>query len=502
MRDIKSVLANINKAIEREPNNPKWAIKKLQFYLTLKETHTANSIADLLLKIDALPVDLCAEFALALNTLKRYESALHYYQIAFDSTGNDSVQDRQHRSQILFNMAAVHRYLGHISTAKTHLDKAIELNPNDAEAHLLRSSLTKQTLDSNHIEQLSELFAHSAQNQTKNRPPLHRTQLGYALAKELEDLQRYEQCFDVLCESANVRRQNMQYQVKQDVQTIAKIMSTFDENFVQRTKGQGCNSDEPIFILGLPRTGSTLIERIVSQHSHVFAAGELNDFALAMMAQVKADIPEQPKDKLALIESTASLNFQALGQRYIQSTRPETGHTPRFIDKLPLNSLYVGLIKAALPNAKIIRVKRHPLDTCFAIFKQLFTNGYPFSYDLNELADYYIAHHQLMDHWQRLYPDDLYQIEYENVVVDLSSNAKNLSDKDINTEAKRLIEYCNLPWESACVEFDRNQQPSTTASAAQVRQKVYSSSVGKWRCFETQLAPLKNKLEKAGIICD
>ena len=479
MRDIQSVLSRIDNAIAQEPENPRWLIQKLQCLLALQEKAQANQIAQQVLALPQLENGLCADFALALNALQRYQEALQYYQFALSRA-----HDKTTKSQLLFNMGSIYRYLGEVEKANNLLDAALELQPEDAEAQLLRSSLKKQTEESNHIEELTHLFADA------DNTPIQKATFAYALAKELEDLQRYEQSFEVLYSGAESRRKNMQYQVQHDLDTITDIIAGFNQEFVANSEGKGSANQEPIFILGLPRTGSTLIERILSQHSDVYAAGELNDFALSMMAQVKAEVSTPPRNKSELVAATRQLDFAALGERYIQATRSDTGHTKRFIDKLPLNSLNIGLIQAALPKAKIIHVKRNPMDTCYAIYKQLFTQGYPFSYDLNELAEYYIAHEKLMAHWLDLYPNGIHQIEYEKVV------------DDIENEARQLLEFCELPWQPECIDFEQNAQPSTTASASQVRQKLYASSVGKWRNYEAQLAPLKHKLEQAGIQCD
>ncbi len=169
------------------------------------------------------------------------------------------------------------------------------------------------------------------------------------------------------------------------------------------------------------------------------------------------------------------------------ATRSLRDARPHFIDKLPFNFLYAGLIHLALPKAKIVNVQRHPMDTCFAIFKQLFRDAYPFSYDLDELGRYYIAYHGLMQHWNAVMPGVIHTIRYEALVADLE------------TEARRLLEHCGLPWDDQCLRFHENQQASTTASALQVRQPVYADSVGKWHHFERQLAPLRRLIEEAGI---
>jgi len=252
-----------------------------------------------------------------------------------------------------------------------------------------------------------------------------------------------------------------------------------------------CANPEAIFILGMPRTGTTLVERILASHSAVSSAGELNNFALEMSREAKKLMPPQQTQagvsKQDRVVASTGLDFSLLGQQYIDSTRPLTGNSQRFIDKMPLNFLYTGLIHLALPQAKIIHLQRHPLDTCFAIYKTLFADAYPFSYQLEELGSYYAAYRQLMAHWHQVMPDVIYDQPYETLVT------------DIEAKTQQLLAYCELPWEPACLDFHTQQQASTTASATQVRQPVYTSSVGKWRKFKDELAPLIKTLESEGI---
>jgi hypothetical protein len=173
----------------------------------------------------------------------------------------------------------------------------------------------------------------------------------------------------------------------------------------------------------------------------------------------------------------------------VTAARQATGTvTPRFIDKLPFNFLYCGLIHRALPRARIVHVVRDPMDTCYAVYKTLFGQAYPFSYDLEELATYYIAYHRLMNHWRTTMPGLIQDVSYENVVA------------NSETEARQLVAYCGLQWEPACLEFHNLKSASTTASAVQIRQPIYSSSVGKWRRYEQQLEPLRARLEEAGLV--
>jgi hypothetical protein len=191
-----------------------------------------------------------------------------------------------------------------------------------------------------------------------------------------------------------------------------------------------------------------------------------------------------------MVRHSAGLDFAGLGDAYIASTLPSTENSPRFVDKMPLNFLYAGLIHKALPTAKIIHLRRHPLDTCYAIFKTLFQDAYPFSYQLQELAAYYLSYRQLMQHWEAVMPGVMYHLDYEKLVTEPEQQTRD------------LLAYCELDWEPRCLEFYEHGQASTTASASQVREPVYQSSVGKWRHYEEQLQPLVDLLQKAGVPID
>lgn len=477
INNVNAALTCIHRALTHAPDNIGYRLFEAKLRYQKGDHQAVNQILDNLPVNQITEAHLWAELALIENLVGRTQSSAQHYQQALSLAPDNA--------GIHFNLASVQRYLGKLADAEEHLEKAIALNPTDAEAHLLLSSLDKQTAASNHIERLQRTL----QQHADNLPLLARSQLHYALAKELEDTQQYPASFDALRQGATLKRQNMQYQPENDIATLHKLGEVFNRDWLQQPPC-GEPSEEPIFILGLPRTGSTLVERILSAHSDVHSAGELNNFSLVMMAQCKAANPTPPASKLDLVERTAQLDMQQLGRAYIDSTRPDTGHTKHFIDKLPLNSLNLGLISQALPKAKLIYVKRHPMDTCYAIYKQLFTQGYPFSYDLTELANYYIAHHQLMQHWQQALGDRLLTVNYEGLVAHLQP------------EVERLLDYCGLPWQDACLAFYQQDTAAKTASATQVRQPVYSGSVGKWKAYAEQLAPLRRALTEAGIRCD
>jgi hypothetical protein len=243
----------------------------------------------------------------------------------------------------------------------------------------------------------------------------------------------------------------------------------------------------PIFIVGLPRSGTTLVDRILDSHSDVVAAGELNDWALALVDAVRRASGVMQVPRKELVSRSAHVDFAALGADYLRRARRLVGDAPRFTDKMPLNYLYCGLIHRALPAAKIVHLTRHPLASGYAMYKTLFKDGYPFSYDLGEIGRYYIAYRRLMTHWHAVMPGVIYELPYEQLVADQVG------------ETRKLLAYCGLDWQDACVDFHHNAAPTTTASASQVREPLYDSSVSQWRHYAAQLTPLRDQLLAAGI---
>ncbi|MEP0201614.1 MAG: sulfotransferase [Halioglobus sp.] len=381
------------------------------------------------------------------------------------------------RAHFWLNLALSLQATGDLQAAEHAFERCIELEPLQGDAWLHRSRLHTQSTEKNHIEKLQAAIAGCSDNWRLEMS------LRYALAKELEDLGRYTESFAELRGGSSLRRARMNHDAAADIDAMEIVKQVFSGEYMRETVAS-CDSSEPIFIVGLPRTGTTLVERILGSHSQVFAAGELNDFAQCL---TKLVAPLQPKDRMSFIRLSAKVSSKQLGQDYIDSARPQMAHTPYFVDKLPLNFLYCGLISRALPRAKIIHLQRDPMDTCFAIYKTLFKQAYPFSYDLKELGDYYLSYRDLMAHWQRVMPDTILDVCYETLVA------------DPELQTRRLLEHCNLPWESECLDFHRNSAPSMTASLAQVRKPLYTSSIGKWRRYQSELSELQNQLEGAGL---
>jgi len=467
-------------------NNPTMALKAINRAVGLQAEHTgwllqqANCLMRLGRSREARPLVISlaagkmasgwqyATLALLLSRLELQEEAAEQYRCAIALEPN--------HADHYYNLATVQRFLGDFAASEANLDRAIALNPGEFEAYSLRSQLRKQTPDNNHVAELEQLLEKGVGE------PRGEVRVLHALAKELEDLGQAHRSFACLKRGATLRRSLMRYDVANDLQTMDAISAHFDAAQFDR-KRQGYDNGEAIFILGMPRTGTTLVERIIGSHSDVHAAGELNNFAIELTR-----LAGQPGlTREALVARSTQLDFAALGRNYIESTRPATGHSPRFIDKMPLNFLYAGLIHLALPQARLIHLERHPLDTCYAIYKTLFQDAYPFSYTLEELGRYYVAYHRLMQHWQSVMPGVIHTVSYEQVV------------QHTETQSHALLAACGLPWQEQCLRFYDNPQSSTTASASQVRMPVYHSSLNRWRQYREQLQPLIDILHTAGI---
>jgi len=476
---------------------PGWDISS-HIALKIHGGEVALNLIDRALSIDENNFAFLAHKAVCLLVLQRAKEAQELierlgasemlFAAQFDTLGNIySLSKDQQRALICFekaaelepdnahyhlNMALVRQATGDLNGAESSFDRTIALDPENHEAWLHRSRLRKQTASSNHAADLESLITRGIQSWRGEMA------IRYALAKEYEDLGNFKLSFQHLDIGSTLRRSHMRHDAQADLDTIDAIIECFSEEYFHQSVVANEN-EEPIFIVGFPRTGTTLVERILGSHSEVYAAGELNNFAENLNRQIFALDEKKPANRQQYVAAATRINFEQLGGDYISSTRPHTGNTARFIDKLPLNFLYCGLILKAMPNARIIHLTRHPMDTCFAVYKTLFKQAYPFSYDLKELGHYFLAYRKLMSHWHTCMPGKVLDVSYEKLTTNLES------------ESRRLISFCGLEWEDACLEFHMNSAPSMTASLAQVRQPVYTTSVGRWRNYRKELRILE-----------
>ncbi|NRA82343.1 MAG: sulfotransferase [Gammaproteobacteria bacterium] len=373
-----------------------------------------------------------------------------------------------------FNLGASLKFTGDFKGAKKAYEKTISMAPNYYKAHAALTSLGGISIDSNHIPQLEQLFS-------KTQQADDRLYIGHALAREYESLKIFDKAFHYLDTAKKFKLQQFKYSIDEDKALFKSIENHFKSSGSPQT--QGFETDEPIFVVGMPRSGTTLVERIISQHSEVTSAGELQHFGLLFKKMAKTT--SNRVIDADTVAASKNINFEVLGKSYIESTRAITGKTAKFVDKMPLNVLYVGFILQALPKAKIVCLDRNPLDTIVSNFRQLFAinqSYYSYSYDLESTTEYYLLFKQLATLWLALFPDNFYFINYEKLV------------NDPLNEAQKLIEFCNLPWQEQCVNIDQNSYPVATASALQVRNPINNRSVGNWKKYDAYLESVKEML--------
>ena len=468
-RNWLGALECLEQALSAPPHDPRWLISRAQCLLALgrlPEACEAAAAARRAAPPDPVMFDAIGSLFSQGNDQRQ---ALEAYDRA--------VALAPEAPHFLFNRATVHRFLGQLIEAERDYDHVIELKPNDYEAYKNRSELRTQSPTANHIDELERVLESGIADWRGV------VQIRYALAKEYEDLADYAKSFEHLKEGATKRRRHLRYDVGSDVATVDWIVEAFPS-----ASGPvvGTRSAAPIFIVGLPRSGTTLVDRILGSHSAVHSAGELDDFARCVVGGARGDL-RAAIPRRELVARSARLDFAALGAEYLNRVRQVVGSEERFTDKMPLNYLYCGLIHRALPLAKIVHLTRHPMAACYAMYKTLFKDAYPFSYDLDDIGRYYVSYRRLMDHWESALPGVIHCLSYEALVADQIA------------ETRKLLEYCGLDWEDACVDFHRNTAPTTTASAVQVRQPMYRTSVSQWRHYQAQLEPFARQLRAAGI---
>ena len=460
----------IERALTLEPNNNDFKALKCLCLLSCGRPNDANALGRTLKSAPAL-----SEYAL--NTLSVLFQATDQFQDQLEVTEQIT---KEHPNNIVgcANYAEVLRNLGRLADAEKAYNHVIKLNPASYSAYWGRSQCYKATPQRNSVDDLSRELEKSALSWREEM------QLSYALAKELEELEDYDGSFQALSRGASLRRKHSTYDVRGDVETMAALAKHYGP---LTDAHRGFDTDAPIFVVGLPRSGTTLVERILGSHSKAQDAGELQDFPMEMVKLIRQNTDGRRLTKQETVAESTNLDFTQLGAAYMKSVSQRVSNTPHFIDKLPLNYLNLGLIARALPNAKIVLLQRNPMDSCYAMLKTLFSEAYPFSYALDDLAAYYIAWRSLMNHWRETLGEKIHIVQYETLVSDTQSTIA------------ALLSYCELPWEDACLDFHRREDGVSTASSAQVRQPIYTSSLEKWRHYESQLAPLCTQLQQAGI---
>ncbi|MCW8857912.1 MAG: sulfotransferase [Kangiella sp.] len=477
LNDHEQAVVAINKAIRLAPNQAGFKFNKVMLLERIGQVAKALALGKDLVASNLKDKQLTLALITFFNKYQKYNLVEKCYR--------KLLTVEPENQELLFNLATVTLFLGDLDEADKLATEAIRGNDFDSDIHFFRSHLKKQSSSSNHIQELKQ-FAERA-----IKDPVRKAKTYYALAKELEDCEEYAESFKFRQAGAEIYRNKLNYDFNDEINFIRALRQTYDSSLIKdklHSQSGKNESNKPIFVVGLPRTGTTLLERIVSSHSQVASAGELTHFSRLMSAGMEKLSLDPSLSRSQMVSASTQLDFSQLGQLYLEATRTLAGNKSRLIDKFPQNALYIGLIHLALPQAKILLLERHPLDVCYSVYKQLFTDAFHFSYDLEELAEYFYEHQLLMSHWQQVLPEVVKTVRYEDLVNNLEHSAKS------------VIDFCGLDWEDSCLEFHKNKQASTTASASQVRQKVYSSSIGMWKNYKKELQPLITKLESYGCL--
>jgi tetratricopeptide (TPR) repeat protein len=388
-----------------------------------------------------------------------------------------AVAGRPGHAPFMLNLANNLVYRGDTVGADAIFSAIVSHNADSPQAHWGLSSSTRAT-DSAHIEQMEVL------QQRHREDPRARAFYLYAIGKEREDLQQWEQAFEAFSAGAAARRATVEFDEQAEIAMFDFLEAHYTRDWFERAAG-GNPDPSPIFVLGQPRTGTTLVERIITSHSQVKSAGELQQFGLALRRLGNYRNPR--RFSAELFAAAQELDPGKIAGLYLQTTNKMRAGAPRYVDKLPQNFLMIPLILKALPNARIVHLVRDPMDACFASFKQLFADAYLHSYDQQEMARHHARYLRLMQVWRERFPGRFYDISYEDTVARLEPNAR------------ALLDYLELPWEPACLNFHEQGGAVSTASAVQVREPAHTRSIGRWRRYESQLQPMLRALEAAGV---
>jgi Flp pilus assembly protein TadD len=392
----------------------------------------------------------------------------------------EAVRLKPGNTEYRYNEAVTLNFLGRIDEAEAALEALIALAPGHARAHHLLASLRKQSPDQNHVERLDRTHA-------KARDGRDRLLLGYALAKELEDIGQPHEALDRLCAANAEHRAALPYTFDRDAAAFDAIETSWPK--VAAAPATEPPADAPIFIIGMPRTGTTLVDRILSSHPEVESAGELQAMPLAVKKAAGTRTPTVMDTET--IAAGAHADMGEIGRDYLnRAAHHRRDPALRFTDKFPGNFHYAGFIARALPSARIVCLRRNPMDTVLSNFRNLFAVGsryYDYSYDLLDIAAYYARFDRLMAVWRDALPGRVIEVHYEDLVADQEG------------QTRRLLAHCGLPWSDACLSFHTNDAPVSTPSAAQVRRPIYSESVARWKRHAEVLEPVRRFFEQAGI---
>lgn len=468
--DAPRALALIEEWLSGHPNEGQCLLQKAECLLALGRRVAALSAAEAAAAAAAeIPagLDPVGEF---LSQAGEYARALEIYDRAVAAAPGDAT--------LLAKRAIIHRFLGDLDSAARDYQAALAIVPGAAKALKGLVELHRQSPTRNSIEALQAALASAPTNST-DAAILH-----FGLAKSYEDLGEYARSWRHLTAGNRIERSRIQYSPEHDRAVIEGLIEGFRQ---PEPPAEDSTFERPIFILGVPRTGSTLVDRILSSHSQVHSAGEATAMPEAIDALARRSPAPPAPDLRGHMAQLGKLDGKQLAKEYLARVQAYRGERARFTDKQLTNFAYCPLILRAFPGARILHITRHPLATCYAIYRTRFNGTYPFAYDLGEIAEFYVGYRRLMAHWHRVLPGLILEVPYEDLVTAFEPTVR------------RILEACGLPFEAACLDFHLNPAPVITTSSVQVREPLYTSALDQWKHYAAELATVRARLERAGI---
>ncbi|MEL6691679.1 MAG: sulfotransferase [Pseudomonadota bacterium] len=456
-------------ALELDPDNVQLRIDHIQVLRKRQKFAAALKQAEALLERDPENPVFLSLFAIESMQAGQYEAALAAFETVLSKLPEDPAT--------LTSQGHALKTFGRSDDAIASYQSAIEAAPHYGDAWYALANLKTFRFSDDDIEQMQAL------QQSADLSFMSRIHIAFALGKACEDKRDYERAFHNYELGNRLKQRQTRYTTDQMLAEFEAQKQFVTADTIKQKTGKGCNAPDPIFIVGLPRAGSTLIEQILASHSQVDGTLELpNILSLAHRLRGRNLVTDRDRYPRILSDLSAE-DLTALGQDYIENTRVHRESAPFFTDKMPNNFRHIGLIHSILPNAKIIDARRAPLDCCWSGFKQLFAEGQEFTYGLEEIGHYYCAYVDLMDHWEQVLPAGrILRVQHEDVLGDLEG------------QVRRILDYCELPFEEACVNFHETERAVRTASSEQVRQPLNRSGQNQWQAYEPYLTPLKEAL--------
>ncbi len=428
----------------------------------------AVQAARLALKSDPNSVDAHIIMGQVLTETDRLEQALEAFEAAL------RIKPGLIEARSLYGICL--KALGRLDEAREQFRQALELAPSATGVYANISDLQKYTPDHPHLREMQRLLSEASDPASERIMPLY-----FALGKAYDDIGEYEMAFDHFQKGAAIKRSKLNYDEAQTLGFLDSIREVFNTSFLRNSPFSGISTDVPVFIVGMPRSGSTLVEQVLSNHPSVFGAGEIKDFTRELNT-LRGRFPGLPRFP-HMVQKMSAGQYGMLAEGYLRKLTAFAPNAARITDKLLTNYYFVGLLHMVYPKAKFVHTVRNPVDTCLSAYTKLFKDDMPHSYDLGELGRYYKTYALLMDHWQTVLPaGTMKTIVYEDVVSDLPGMARD------------LIQFLGLPWDDACLSFHESQRSVKTASVVQVRTPVYATSVGRWKRYGAALQPLIDAL--------